>query len=130
VKSEDDNPFDLANLRLTPEAAAAIDRAAATKQEQAQPKGRSREPFTKFPHSWEARLLEAKRITSYRIALHLLYLHWRSAGRPIRLSNVALAGKGVTRQSKWNALRELARLGLIKIEKRPQKSPVIRIVVG
>jgi hypothetical protein len=126
--NKDDDPFDIENLRLRPEQAAAMAEAA-VKQERAQPKRRSREPFTKFPHSWEARLMKAMRISSYRIALHLLYLHWKSTGRPILLSNVALARKGVTRQSKWNALAELTRLGLIKIEKRSRKSPVIRILV-
>src|SRR5262249_24771163 len=120
VKHEDD-PFDLANLRLTHETAAAMGRT--------QSKRRSGEPSTKCPHRWETGLLKARRISSYRVALHLLYLHWKSNGRPIPLSNVALVAKGVTRQSKWNALIELASLGLIKIEKRPQKSPVIRMVV-
>jgi hypothetical protein len=111
-------------LRLAPEIAAAC-----AKQVKQAPR-RSREPFTKFPHSWEARLLRAKRVSTYRVALHVLYLHWRSEGRPIPLSNVALADKGVSRQSKWRALMELVHLGLIKIEKRRRKSPVIVVLVG
>jgi hypothetical protein len=127
-----DDPFaDLTNLRLTPEMAAAMERAAAAKQAEAQSKRkRSGEPFTKFPHSWEARLLQAKRISTYRVALHLLYLHWRTSGRPMALSNVAVAGKGVSGRSKWNALTELERLGLIKVERQNKKSPPIRLLVG
>ena len=45
-------------------------------------------------------------------------------------SGVALAGKGVSGRSKWNALAELERLGLIKIERRNKKSPAIRLLVG
>jgi hypothetical protein len=124
------DPFDdLNNLRFKPEAAAAI-RANADKQAQAQPKRRrSREPFTKFPHSWESRLLKTRRVSTYRVALRLLYLHWKAAGRPILLANAALAEKGVSRYSKWKAMAELARLGLIKVERRNRKSPSVRILV-
>ena len=122
-----DDPFaDLDKLRLTPEATIAVDRTATAKRT----KQRSRDPFTKFPHSWEAQLLKTKRISTYRVALHLLYMHWRAGGHPIPLSNVSLSGKGVSRRSKWNALAELARLGLIRIEKSSRKSPLIRIVRG
>jgi hypothetical protein len=130
VKDRDDPFDDLDNLRLEPAIAAAAAAVVAAAAKQAPQRRRSREPFTKFPHSWEARLLQAKRISSYRVALHVLYLHWRAGGRPIPLSNIALADKGVSRQSKWNALVELAHLGLIKIEKRRRKSPVIVVLVG
>jgi len=124
-----DDPFDIDELRLTPETAAAMAQAAAAKQ--AQPKRqRGREPFTKFPHSWERCLQQARRISTYRVAHHLLFLHWKANGRPILLSNIALAGKGVSGRSKWRALAELESMGLIRIERRNRKSPTIRLLVA
>ena len=32
------------------------------------------------PREWELRLLEAKRVGTYRLAIELLYLHWRGKG--------------------------------------------------
>jgi len=85
--------------------------------------------FIKFPCSWATRLTTARRISTYRIALHLLYQHWRTSGRPSPLSNVALLRAGVSRREKWRALEELESAGLIKVERRPRKSPVVTILV-
>ena len=35
------------------------------------------------------------------------YEHWRTGGRPIVLSNVAVRQEGLTRYSKWRAITEL-----------------------
>jgi hypothetical protein len=84
--------------------------------------------FIKVPLIWKECLSEAAYIGTYRVALHLLYRHWKEGGRPILLSNVALATEGVSRWGKWRALRELELLGLVKIERRPRKSPVITVI--
>jgi hypothetical protein len=124
-----DDPFDdLDNLRLTPEDIAAIQaRAAPT------PRRRRQQPFTKFPRSWENRMQTVRHASSYRVALYLLYQTWKADEhliRPIRLSNTALAELGVSRWAKWRALRELERVGLIRVEERPRKSPLIHILVS
>ena len=36
---------------------------------------------TVVPREWELRLLEAKRISTYRLAIELLYLHWYGKGK-------------------------------------------------
>jgi hypothetical protein len=82
-----DDPFDLNRLALTPERAGSVGRAATAK--------RHRQQFVKFPRSWVGQLQDARHIGSYRIALYLLFQHWKSDGRPIRLSNIALVGMRV-----------------------------------
>jgi hypothetical protein len=87
-----------------------------------------RQPFTKFPDSWADRLRSARGVT-YRAALFILRQHWKTSGQPVRLSNTALAAEGVGRNSKWRALRELEEARLIRVEKRPRRSPVAIIIV-
>jgi hypothetical protein len=43
--------------------------------------------------------------------------------------NGVLKEKGISRWSKWRALNELERLGLITVERRKRKSPIIRLIV-
>jgi hypothetical protein len=114
------DPFDLENLRLPPELQAKAQTVTASK--------RRRQQFVKFPWSWADRL-RTNRGATYRVAIHLLYEHWRLGGRPIQLSNVALSGQGVGSKSKWRALRELESAGLIRIEPRARKSPVIHVLL-
>jgi hypothetical protein len=126
VKNEDD-PFDLANLRLTPEATAAMSRAAAAEQARAQPK-RQRQPFVMVPWAWVERLKGARHVATYRLALFLLYQRWKT-NKPIPVSNVAMKALGVPRRSKYRAIRDLERLGLIRVEWRRRRSPVVTVLI-
>jgi hypothetical protein len=111
------DPFELKNLALPREHWAVVPRKI---QQQ-------RRHFIKFPCIWEERLAHARCIATYRVALHLLYRHWRAGGRPFSLANELLKTAGVSRWAKWRALRELERLELITIERRSRKSPVISV---
>jgi hypothetical protein len=54
------------------------------------------------PWSWVERLQKAKRVSSSRLALVLVYEHWRTGGRPLVLSNVALqAGNTADGVDRW-----------------------------
>ena len=90
---------------------------------------RRRRQFVKVPWSWIERLAGAHYIASYRVALHLLYQHWKQGDRPILLANGMLRRDGVAPVTKWRALRELDQLGLITIERRPRKSPLVTVIV-
>jgi hypothetical protein len=80
--------------------------------------------------TWVDRLKEARRINTYRLALFLLHRHWKTNGNTIALSNVAIAEAGVSSREKWRALIELERPGLIVIERRRRKSPLIRVIAS
>src|SRR4051812_15560948 len=106
--------FDLKNLRINPERV----------RQPAKPK-KWRRQYVQVPWEWAERLRKAKRVSTYRLALVILYEHWRTGGRPVALSNVGMQSEGLARRSKWNALTELRTLGLITVEAKPGKSPRI-----
>jgi hypothetical protein len=89
---------------------------------------RKKKHFIKVPQPWVDRLVGAHYIVTYRVALHLLYRHWRERGAPFTLANGVLSLKGVSRGTKWRALRELEKLGLITIERRERRSPRITVL--
>jgi hypothetical protein len=85
-----------------------------------------RQHFVIVPWTWVERLNGASGQT-YRVALCLLYLNWKAGGEPIKLANGMLRIDGISRQSKWRALRELQHRDLISVECRPSRSPIIRL---
>jgi DNA-binding transcriptional ArsR family regulator len=78
---------------------------------------------TVLPRAWELRLLEAKRVSTYRLAIELLYLHWYGKGKPVTVSSMVAKAAKLSGRSKSRALAELERLGLLEIERSPRKSP-------
>jgi DNA-binding transcriptional ArsR family regulator len=46
---------------------------------------------------------------------------------PIKLTNVRLKEKGISRSAKGRALDVLEKAGLIAVERRPRKSPIVTI---
>jgi len=53
----------------------------------------------------------------------LLYLHWKGNGKPITVSSKVARAVKICARSKWEALAELERLGLIELDRRPRKAP-------
>jgi hypothetical protein len=86
-----------------------------------------RQHFVKVPWTWVERLRGATGQT-YRMALCLLYSHWKGRGEPVKLANGMLRIDGISRQTKWRVLGDLERRGLIAIERRPQRSPIVRVL--
>jgi hypothetical protein len=112
------DPFNLDNLAVPDEVQALAQVPAKIRKR--------REKFIMFPMTWYEALNGAPGAT-YRVALYLLYLHWKDGGRPIKLPNGMLKIDGVNRQAKWRALGDLERRGLITIERHPGRSPLIRL---
>ena len=86
-----------------------------------------RKHFIMLPFTWLERLSGASGQV-YRLAILLLYRDWKSNGMPIKLGNGMLQIDGISRRTKWRALVELERRGLIAIERRCGKSPIIRLL--
>jgi len=106
------DPFDLDALRVDP----------AAHRVAARPK-KWRRQFVWVPWTWVEQLRSAKRVCTYRLALVLLYEHWRQGGRPITLSNVFTDAEGLSRRSKWRAIAELEGLGLLQVKRRRRHAP-------
>ena len=116
-----DDPFDVESLRLKPDTE--IETRPITPRKIA----RRREQFVMVPWPWVEKLADVTRGTTYHVALHLLYLHWKGKGEPIKLANGMLKFDGVSRYSKWRALNELEERGLIAVERRRKRSPIVRV---
>jgi hypothetical protein len=85
--------------------------------------------FIKFPMLWRERLSDAHGKT-WALAADLLYLHWKDNGEPIKLANGMLAIDGISRWSKYRSLKALEQLGLISVERRERRSPIVRLNTG
>jgi hypothetical protein len=119
-----EDPYaDLKQHRLTPEmarlAAIAPSRTAALRKQR---------HFVRVPVFWVERLTEARHLASYRLALHLLYRSWKTGSHTVALPNGSLAAEGIARGTKWRALRELERLGLVVVERRQRKAPRVTVL--
>jgi hypothetical protein len=118
----DENPYaELKQHRRTPEMLASL--AVVPRKIQ-----KRRQHFIKVPWTWVERLNGAAGQT-YRVALCLLYLHWKGRGEPIKFANGMLQVDGVNRQAKWRGVNDLERRGLIAVERRQRRSPLIRVLV-
>jgi hypothetical protein len=109
--------FDLEHLRVEPVQVRVVPPAKIRQR---------REHFIQVPFDWLERLDGASGKT-YALALHLRYLHWRNKGNPFTLANGMLKIDGIGRHSKWRGLTELERRGLICLERRPSRSPIITV---
>lgn len=128
----DNDPFNSLNALRIPDEQ--LQRFQARAQEQAAAREPSRTEkrrrhFIKVPMHWAEQLQKARYIATYRVAHHLLYQNWKTGGQPIQLANGVLAQAGISRRQKWRALAELEHLGLIRIERRTRKSPLIAVAV-
>ena len=68
------------------------------------------------------RLQQATRISTYRLALELLYRRWRAdqdkfgrVGQPVIVSSEVIRAAGLSARSAANALSQLERLGLVDV---------------
>jgi hypothetical protein len=75
------------------------------------------------------KIARSSRDKTFAIFCHLLYEHWRQGGGPIKLANGFLNRLGVGRGAKSRALGKLERLGIISVERRDRKSPIVRIEI-
>jgi hypothetical protein len=89
-----------------------------------------REDFIMVPIRWKERLGEkpCARGPTHQVALELLYLDWKNLGRAFKLPNGTLRYDGINRFTKWRALADLERRGLIRIERRQRRSPIIEVL--
>jgi hypothetical protein len=124
------NPFaDLESLRREDNMGGQqfVQEAAELEQEAPKPRTKWRHEFVQVPWEWAERLQAAKRISSWRLAVLLLYEHWRTGGREIALSNVLARDIGLSCRSKSRALRELEKLDLIEVKRRRRTAPRVAL---
>jgi hypothetical protein len=117
-----DDPYDLEKLRVDPADGELV------RLVKVPTKVRKRQQqFVQVPMIWVEKLNGASGQT-HQVALHLLFLHWKGGGEPIKFGNMTLAAAGVPSESKRRALREIEHRGLITAEWRRKKSPLVRVL--
>ncbi len=121
---DDQDGIDIERLRVEP---ALMQRILEQQASQSKRKGWQRF-YTVLPREWELRLHRAKRISTYRLAIELLYLHWHGKGKLVTVSSKVAQAAKISVRSKWEALAELERLGLIEVDRRPRKSPRVALL--
>jgi hypothetical protein len=82
--------------------------------------------FVMVPLVWVDRLMNAKLAATCKVALHILHTSWKRKSSSFPLSNRGLPG--VDRKAKSRALKELELLGLVVIERRSQRSPIVTVL--
>ena len=92
----------------------------------------SKKRFTKFPGIWEEVLAKARVSGStYAVAVVLLHEAWKLASngyRPdIKVSNVMLKRVHVGRKGKRAALLKLSSLGLVDVQWRGNRNPIVAV---
>ena len=116
------DPIDIEALRIDPADPTFVPRGAG------KTRGKKWEKqFILFPWSWLDRLKAAGRGATWRLALILVYEYWRTGGRTIKLTNTMAAEVGVSPGAKGRALDDLEQVGLIEVEKRPNRSPLVTL---
>jgi hypothetical protein len=120
-----DTAFDPARFRLPPEVADKLARAKAKPKRHGKRPKRI-EPFLQIQHT--AIKAGAKVLSSSKQLLVWLYIHhrmWADKSSAVVIANKALEAWGVSRRAKYAALINLERAGLIYVERRERKSPVV-----
>jgi len=86
----------------------------------------SRGKFVKVPRLWEEVLTDIRADgTTYRVALYLLnQATWTER---VSLGNRVLERHGVNRQGKWRALERLRQAGLVAVESRRGRPPLVKV---
>jgi hypothetical protein len=121
----DEDDFSLEKLRVDP---ALMQQVLAEQQARKSKQKEWQRHWTLIPRAWELRLLQAKRISTYRLAIELLYLHWYDGGKPIAVTGKVAKAAKLSASSKSNALAELAQLRLIEMDRGPRRSPRVTLL--
>jgi hypothetical protein len=131
----DDASFDLNRLRMTDE----VSREIAEKEKQLKQSGKAAPArtrpigagsFVKYPVEAIFMTGAAKNAGTAKLFPLLLHLDWKADHRPFKLPNGALQPLGISRGRKGPVLRELEQMGLIRVEYRARKSPLITVLAS
>jgi hypothetical protein len=87
------------------------------------------EAFVMIPLWWVEKAAEATKSPATLVLVELWRRRWEMQRTTFPLPNARLAKLGVSRDVKRRVLHELERAGLITIERRPRKTPIVTLVL-
>jgi hypothetical protein len=86
--------------------------------------------FVRVPIWWMLLATEATHTKQAMVAIELLLQSWRKQRMTFPLPSGRLKRHGISRMTTWRALQQLKKRGLITIEMRGQKAPLITFTVA
>jgi hypothetical protein len=86
------------------------------------------EPFVKVPLWWIAAAARHARSPATLVMVELLRASWNTKSLTFPLPNGRLEALGVSRDVKRRVLIDLERGGLIAVERRPNKNPIVTLL--
>jgi DNA-binding transcriptional ArsR family regulator len=92
------------------------------------PNIRRRAPFVVLPLSWAAEASAATNCQKAMVWVWLVHRMRTTKSTTVTMPNRVLAKYGVSRRVKSSALRQLEEAGLITVERRPRKTPVVTLL--
>ena len=90
---------------------------------------RKHQQFVKVPLQWAADVAKATGTRGAMVWILLLHMAWKTKSTTFSLSNVMLARYGVSREMKRRVLERLEASGLIKIERRRKRNPIVTLLM-
>jgi hypothetical protein len=87
------------------------------------------EPFVRVPLWWIRAAAQHSRSPTTLVLVELLYRSWKARSMTFLLPNVRLAKWGASRKIKRRVLRDLERGGLVTVEWRSGKSPIVTLTL-
>jgi hypothetical protein len=132
---DDGDRYDLDRLRVTPEFAEKFEAAKreakkSKKVTTSQSPTIGQGPFVRYPVAAIPLIGAAKNAGTAKLFPLLLHLDWKAGHRPFKLPNSLLGPLGISRCRKGAVLRELEQMGLIRVEHRVRKSPLIAVLIS
>src|SRR5262249_45370374 len=89
---------------------------------------RREDTFTLMPLQWAAKMTAATETPRAMVGVWLLYRAWETKSSTFEVPNGALAAFGVSPDVKRRALWQFEAAGLIKVEWRGRKSPIVTLL--
>jgi len=86
------------------------------------------EAFVKVPLWWITAAANATGSPAVLVLIELLRLQWKTRRMSFPVPNARLKNLGVSREVKRRVLRDLQRAGLITVDQRTRKSPIVTLV--
>ena len=88
-----------------------------------------RDVFVQVPLWWAGEASQATKTPAALVWVYLRHAAWKARSATFPLPNDYFKKHGVSREIKRRVLRDLEIAGLITVERRPRKSPLITLVV-
>ena len=98
------------------------------RRQDSQMKGSKREPFAMVPLWWARAASKATRTSRAFVWVWLVHLAWKAKSLTFAVPNGQLERYGISRYTKGRTLRDLELAGLIMIERRIRKTPIVTLL--